>query len=200
MSYISYYNPDTQFTTSERCDINELLNYLGDSDCSIARARVAPGVTTQLHAVKNTIERYVILEGNGRVFIDNSPAADVGYLDIISIPADAPQKIHNCGNIDLIFLCICTPRFVQTNYQNLEPERKTYQPVSCAVHSELELAVMHSNQLEIHYAHLNETIILRIKPYDLITRKDKGEFLLATDDSGNALEIRLDSICKFKLL
>ncbi|MDX2503081.1 MAG: cupin domain-containing protein [Gammaproteobacteria bacterium] len=120
MSYVKYFNPDAQFSTPERCDINELLNDSNESVCSIARARVAPGVTTQLHAVKNTIERYVILEGQGRVFVDNMPPEHIGYLDIVSIPEGAPQKIHNCGETDLIFLCICTPRFEQKNYQNLE--------------------------------------------------------------------------------
>ena len=122
MSYVRKYNLDAQFATTERCDINELVNHSTDRDCSIARARVAPGVTTQLHAVKKTIERYVILEGEGKVFIDTMPPERVGYLDIVSIPEGVAQKIHNCGKSDLIFLCICTPRFKQKNYQNLDSD------------------------------------------------------------------------------
>ena len=122
MSYVRKYNLNAQFSTPEHCDINELFNHSIDSDCSIARARVAPGVTTQLHAVKNTLERYVILEGEGMVFIDTMPPEQVGYLDVVSIPAGVAQKIQNCGTSDLIFLCICTPRFEQKNYQNLESD------------------------------------------------------------------------------
>lgn len=122
MSYVKAYQAAQQFTTSERCTINELLNHADDRHCSIARASVAPGITTQLHAVKNTIERYIILEGNGEVFINNSPAVAVTYLDVVTIPAGKAQKIKNCGQIDLVFLCICTPRFEQKNYLNLESD------------------------------------------------------------------------------
>lgn len=122
MSYVKPYQAEQQFTTEERCTINELLNYSDDQQCSIAKASVAPGISTQLHAVKNTIERYIILQGEGKVFINHSRAEKVGYLDVVSIPAGVPQKITNCGPEDLIFLCICTPRFEQKNYQNLESE------------------------------------------------------------------------------
>lgn len=121
MSYINKYNANNQFLTAERCTINELLNHSDDSDCSIARASVAPGVTTQLHAVRNTVERYIILEGQGRVFINNGPAENVTHLDVVIIPSDTAQKIENHGDTELVFLCICTPRFEQKNYYSLEP-------------------------------------------------------------------------------
>ena len=120
MPYINQYNSDNQFSTDERCDINELLNITDDENCSIARASVAPGVCTQLHTVKNTMERYVILEGQGKVYINNSTPQNVSYLDVVTIPANTPQKIENCGTSELIFLCICTPRFKQENYACLE--------------------------------------------------------------------------------
>lgn len=122
MNYTNQYDPKNQFSTAERCAINELLNHSDDRNCSIARAAVAPGVTTQLHAVKNTVERYIVLEGHGRVFINNGPAENVTYLDVVIIPPGAPQKIENCGDTELVFLCICTPRFEQKNYCSLEPE------------------------------------------------------------------------------
>ncbi len=122
MTYINQYDPQNQFSTAERCNINELLNNSHDNNYSIARASVAPGVTTQLHAVKNTTERYIILEGQGRVFIDGALSEDVNHLDIVTIPAGVSQKIENCGHTELVFLCICTPRFEQKNYCNLESE------------------------------------------------------------------------------
>lgn len=122
MSYVKQYHAQQEFTTPERCTINELLNHTDDKHCSIAKASVAPGITTQLHAVKNTIERYIILAGEGEVFINHSPPETVAYLDIVNIPAGQAQKIKNCGQNDLIFLCICTPRFEQKNYQNLESD------------------------------------------------------------------------------
>lgn len=120
MSIVKKFDPKAQYSTSERCDINELVNHSLDSDCSIAQACVAPGVTTQLHAVKDTVERYVILAGEGKVFIDHHPPENVTYLDVVTIAAGIPQKIQNTGTSELIFLCICTPRFEQKNYLNLE--------------------------------------------------------------------------------
>jgi mannose-6-phosphate isomerase-like protein (cupin superfamily) len=121
MSYVKKFDESACFSTEERCDINELLNHSHDPDCSIAQARVAPGVTTQLHAVKDTTERYVILQGEGEVFINHQSAVKVAYLDVVTIAAGVAQKIHNTGDDDLIFLCICTPRFEQKNYQKLSP-------------------------------------------------------------------------------
>lgn len=123
MTDIHYYQPETQFSTTERCDINELLNHPDSADCSIARASVAPGICTQWHAVKDTIERYVILQGQGRVFIAQQPPVAVSYLDVVSIPAGDAQKIENTGTDELVFLCICTPRFEAHNYLNLEAEQ-----------------------------------------------------------------------------
>lgn len=80
-----------------------------------------------------------------------------------------------------------------------------YHTVSCEMHSELELAIMHGQNLKIYY--LNEidkiAIEAEIKPHDIVTRGNKtkqleqqqsGEFLLGTDSAGNPFEIRLDFI------
>ena len=120
MTYIRKFNPDAGFNTQERCHINELLNTEKQPECSIAQATVAPGVTTQLHAVKDTIERYVILQGRGQVYINHKAAQDVLPGDTVIIPAGVAQKIANTGTEELVFLCICTPRFEQKNYLKLE--------------------------------------------------------------------------------
>ena len=49
-------NPAAEFFTPELCYINELSNTANDSELSIARARVAPGVTTRWHRLKDTSE------------------------------------------------------------------------------------------------------------------------------------------------
>lgn len=120
MTYINKFNPEAGFDTEERCHINELLNTQEQAECSIAQATVAPGVTTQLHAVKDTIERYVILQGRGQVYINHKVAENVLPGDTVIIPAGIAQKIANTGTEELVFLCICTPRFEQKNYLKLE--------------------------------------------------------------------------------
>ena len=120
MKYIYQYNDNNTFSTQERCRINELFNISDDKKCSIAQASVEIGISTQLHAVKKTVERYVILEGEGEVEINHQNPVKVKVLDVVTIPQGQAQKITNTGTKTLIFLCICTPRFEQDNYINLE--------------------------------------------------------------------------------
>jgi len=120
MDYIKSYTPEAGFDTPERCHINELHNAEEDSTCSIAKAVVKPGVSTQLHKLTGVIERYVILEGAGSVVIDNSSPVIVKKYDTVIIPAGLSQKITNIGAVDLEFLCICTPRFTKEIYSIVE--------------------------------------------------------------------------------
>jgi mannose-6-phosphate isomerase-like protein (cupin superfamily) len=109
-----------EFPAAERCSILETYNSAADESLSIARARVAAGVTTAFHRVAGTIERYIIAEGHGRVEVGELPPAEVGPGDVVVIPAGVRQRIANIGSSDLIFYCVCTPRFRQENYQALE--------------------------------------------------------------------------------
>ncbi len=109
-----------EFATDERCFIVELGNDEGDRDLSVARARVESGVTTAWHRLDGIDERYLIVEGSGRVEIGDDPAADVGPGDLVRIPAGRAQRITNIGDGDLVFYALCTPRFRQVSYHNLE--------------------------------------------------------------------------------
>lgn len=111
-----------EFDTHERCAILELSNSPHDPEASIARARVAPGVTTRWHRVADTAERYVILEGSGRMEVGNLPPQDVTPGDVVLIPPSCRQRIANTGAEDLVFLAICTPRFRPEAYEDLERE------------------------------------------------------------------------------
>lgn len=109
-----------EYPTEERCHILELSNSPADGGLSIARARVEPGVTTALHRVVDTVERYVIQSGRGRVEIEGHEPDEVGPDDVVIIPAGATQRITNTGETDLVFLAICTPRFAPECYEHLE--------------------------------------------------------------------------------
>jgi mannose-6-phosphate isomerase-like protein (cupin superfamily) len=103
----------------EGCHILELSNTAHDPALSIARARVAPGVTTRLHRLADTAERYVILSGKGQAEIGGQPPVDVSSGDVVLIPPGCPQRIRNTGSEDLVFLAICTPRFTVSAYEDL---------------------------------------------------------------------------------
>lgn len=111
---------DSEFYTSERCYINELSNGTNDPDVSIALAKVQPAVTTRWHRLRNITERYVILEGSGFVEVGSLPAQEIKYGDVVLIPPESPQRITNNGVNDLIFLAICSPRFRQDAYEDIE--------------------------------------------------------------------------------
>jgi len=119
--HIKHYDAAAESFTPELCHINELANTPDDPDASVARARVAPGVTTRWHRLVATTERYVILEGLGRVEIGDLHAREVGPGDVVLIPPLCPQRITNTGAGDLVFLAMCTPRFRPEVYEDLEP-------------------------------------------------------------------------------
>jgi mannose-6-phosphate isomerase-like protein (cupin superfamily) len=104
--------------TEERCFIIEIWNHPSDPAISLARARVLPGVTTARHALAID-ERYVIESGEGRVEIAGVES-DVAPGDVVLIPAGTTQRISNRGQEDLVFLCICTPRFEPAHYEDRE--------------------------------------------------------------------------------
>lgn len=116
------HQPEAEVFTPEGCYILELSNTAEDDAVSIARARVLPGVSTRWHKVVGTAERYVILEGQGLVEVEGIGAQSVAVGDVVIIPADRPQRITNTGSSELVFLAICTPRFLQGNYLDIEHE------------------------------------------------------------------------------
>lgn len=108
---------ENEFHTSELCHIIEIVNRIDHPELSIARARVAPGVTTKWHTVEAR-EVYYVLSGRGRAEVgEESRTLEPG--GVASIPPGVPQRISNLGNEDLIFLCICTPRFTAEGYREL---------------------------------------------------------------------------------
>lgn len=106
--------------TSERCFVGE--NY-GSSDgkVSIAVATVKPGVTTVAHHLEDIEETYIITQGKGVMEVKGMEPAEVTVGDVVVIPDGVSQRIKNVGNCDLVFYCVCTPRFVAERYFSDEP-------------------------------------------------------------------------------
>lgn len=113
------------FYTEERCHIVEHLNTPQCDDVSVAECRVAPGITTQLHRLA-VAERYVVQAGQGRMELhgdtDKVQVFTVQPGDCVLIPADCAQRIKNTGSAELVFMCVCTPRFQPGHYVALEQE------------------------------------------------------------------------------
>lgn len=119
-----------EYWFEEGCFITEWLNSPDDPSLSIARARVTPGVTTRLHRLAGMSERYVILQGHGRVELVGADGeltsadhyvSDVEPGDVVVIPPLVSQRVTNIGESDLVFLALCTPRFTRAAYEDREP-------------------------------------------------------------------------------
>lgn len=114
-----------EYYFEEGCYITELSNSADDAAVSIARARLAPGETTRWHKLRNTGERYVLLEGQGCVEVGNCPPQKVGPGDVVLIPPQTLQRITSVGPQDLIFLAICSPPFTPDVYIDSEEEQSS---------------------------------------------------------------------------
>jgi mannose-6-phosphate isomerase-like protein (cupin superfamily) len=115
------HQPDAGYYTEERCFINELCNSDDDTAVSIAEARVLVDECTRWHRLEGITERYVIITGTGRVEVGDLPAQEVKPGDVVLIPPGCRQRIRNTGHADLVFLAICSPRFEQRLYEDIEP-------------------------------------------------------------------------------
>jgi mannose-6-phosphate isomerase-like protein (cupin superfamily) len=113
--------PEEEYWFREGCHILEVANHPGDPQVSIARARLEPGMTTQWHSLRDTWERYLIVEGTGIAEIGDLEPARVAAGDVVLIPPDTPQRIRNAGSGELIFYAICSPRFMPACYRAHEP-------------------------------------------------------------------------------
>ena len=109
-----------EYYFDEGCFITELLNTPDDALVSVARARVEPEQTTRWHCLANIHERYLILEGQGLVEVGTAPPRTVRPGDTVQIPPGCRQRITNTGTTGLVFLAVCTPRFVPEAYQDLQ--------------------------------------------------------------------------------
>jgi len=116
MKYITDINKE--FDTDEGCSIIEIINNIDLPHISIAQARLKTGLTTELHSLDGD-EFYYILQGQGTAELEGAQKFQLSKGDVLHIKKHQPQRIKNTGAEELIFLCICTPRFETKNYSAL---------------------------------------------------------------------------------
>jgi len=110
---------DTEFWTRERCFITERINHQSIPEFSLADCRVEPGVTTELHCL-DVDEWYYIVAGSGSMEVGGGTPYAVIPGDCVAIVRGESQRISNTGGTDLVFQCVCIPRFQPQGYQPLE--------------------------------------------------------------------------------
>lgn len=108
--YIKQFEKCEEIIAGDKTVLRELLHPERDNvkiNHSIAHAMVKPGNTSAPHKLKNA-EIYFILDGQGKMFIDEE-SADVKKGDAIYIPPQAVQYIKNTGDSNLCFICTVDP-------------------------------------------------------------------------------------------
>jgi mannose-6-phosphate isomerase-like protein (cupin superfamily) len=68
-------------------------------------------------------ERYLVQNGQGVMELDRNDTFEVTVGDCVLIPPGCAQRVRNTGEEDLVFLCVCTPRFLPDHYVVLEDEQ-----------------------------------------------------------------------------
>jgi mannose-6-phosphate isomerase-like protein (cupin superfamily) len=90
------------------CELLHPKNEDVDLGCSIAHAYLKPGDASLPHRLKASTEIYYILEGRGRMHIEDH-SAQVEPGQAVYIPPGAKQWVENTGSGDLKFLVVVTP-------------------------------------------------------------------------------------------
>jgi mannose-6-phosphate isomerase-like protein (cupin superfamily) len=98
------------FTTKDGSEIRELLAHRNSAirNQSLAEARLPAGTATSPHFHPRAEEIYFLLEGRGRMQIEED-VREVGPGDAIAIPPGERHQITNVGDSTLRFLCCCAP-------------------------------------------------------------------------------------------
>ncbi len=110
-----------EYLTQERCYIAE--NH-SDPSVSVARATVKPGITTKAHHIVDGLQEiYIVTSCKGVVQIGGMEPTMVTIGDVVVIPPLTSQKVTNPGDVDLVFYCVCTPRFTEHCYVSEELEQ-----------------------------------------------------------------------------
>lgn len=88
-----------------------LLGLPGDDQpLSITIVEAAPGSQQPLHAHPESTQVYLVIEGSGRMIVDEEEA-DVTRGSMVCIPPGARHAIHNTGNRALTYVSATTPPF-----------------------------------------------------------------------------------------
>ena len=98
------------FITKDGSQIRELLAYRNSAiqNQSLAEATVPVDGSTDEHYHSETEEIYFILEGEGKMRIENE-SQDVRVGDAIAILPGQKHKLWNTGKVPLRLLCCCAP-------------------------------------------------------------------------------------------
>jgi len=100
----------TPFTTKDSSTIRSILDRANApvANQSLAEARLPGGAATERHHHRLSEEFYFVLEGTGRMSVDEA-TREIGPGDAVLIPPGAWHTLE--ATSDLRFLCCCAPPY-----------------------------------------------------------------------------------------
>jgi len=99
-----------EFIAGDHTILKEVLHPQKDGieiSYSLAHARLRPHTASQPHKLTSS-ELYIILQGTGRMHIDDETQT-IQAGSLVFIPPNALQFIENIGDNDLSFFCVVEP-------------------------------------------------------------------------------------------
>ncbi len=112
-----------EFYVDDRYYVTEWWNSPEDPALSVARLRVAPGVSTRSYRLRGITEYYLFLSGHGLIEIDGTNR-EVEPGDGLLIKAGSWRCITNMGEHNLGLLSICRPRFKRMSHKSQEKKHE----------------------------------------------------------------------------
>ena len=114
--YLTPINPDDEPLKTETGEIiyeliGKAVTSTPDANHSLARIVIPKGKSSEPHFHKVSQESYVILEGEGQMFVDGEEFT-LRSGQACHIEPEEIHQIKNQGQRDLIFLAVCVPPWV----------------------------------------------------------------------------------------
>ena len=101
-----------QFVTKDKSLIREILSPRNSAlrHQSLAEATVRPGRATERHCHWTSEEIYFVLQGQGTMEIEGERRPVGAGAGVVILPGQR-HHIANTGDVDLVFLCCCSPAY-----------------------------------------------------------------------------------------
>jgi quercetin dioxygenase-like cupin family protein len=101
----AFWRPSNQM----RVENTDLAKQLEASSLGARLWRLAPGQASTKHRHIQTEELYVLLEGSGRVRVDDDEPLTLAPLDSLLVEPDSPRQLFNDTKADQLWLVVGAP-------------------------------------------------------------------------------------------
>jgi len=109
------------FESNDKTTLKEIVHPKNDGvelNYSLAHASLKIGKSSVPHCLVNQTELYIFLEGEGKIVIGNEQQ-NIQKGDVVLVPKGAKQHVENQGISLLVFFCLVSPPWEESDDQLL---------------------------------------------------------------------------------